>query len=246
MKNEFKFDIFVPTQVAKHYYALISCQEGNIFEHFKKEIKGVHLKSSNAPKKIIKLATKLMEDIMMTLIRSEKIKLSEVLKLVAGAEREIIRSMKAGENEYFRLAQIKPSDSYTTEKESSPYRHHDFWEEVFAPKYGNIAPPPYNCIKFSTVLETPTSTRMWVESIEDKELALRLTNWMTKNNRNVLPTIFLSQELVKAQGIPLELNNAIDIRRMVFDLSKITYIILETLGVYISNDKQTKLASDFY
>ena len=32
MKNEFKFDVFVPTQVAKHYYALISCQEGNVFD----------------------------------------------------------------------------------------------------------------------------------------------------------------------------------------------------------------------
>ena len=49
MKNEYKFDVFVPTQVAKHYYASIGCQEGNLYKAQEPEIKGVHLKSSNAP-----------------------------------------------------------------------------------------------------------------------------------------------------------------------------------------------------
>lgn len=245
MKNEFKFDVFVPTQVAKHYFALISCQEGNVFEKYKKEIKGVHLKSSNAPVKITKLATKLMEDIMNTIIAGKKIKILEVLKLIGNTEREIIRSMLAGENEYFRLAQIKPPGSYTN-PDSSPYRHHLFWEEVFAPKYGSVVAPPYSCIKFSTTLENPSATKAWVDSIEDKALANRLSIWMINNKRTVLPTIYLSQEMVKSQGIPMELTAAIDIRRMVFDLAKVLYMIAETLGFYVMNSKQTKLISDTY
>lgn len=245
MKNEFKFDVFVPCNVGKHYFALISCQEGNVFEKYKKEIKGVHLKSSNAPVKITKLANKLMEDTMNTIIAGKKIKILEVLKLIGDTEREIIRSMLAGENEYFRLAQIKPPGSYTN-PDSSPYRHHLFWEEVFAPKYGSVIAPPYSCIKFSTTLENPSTTRAWIESIEDKALANRLNIWMTVNKRTILPTIYLSQEMVKSQGIPPELTKVIDIRRMVFDLAKVLYMVLETLGMYVMNSKQTKLVSDTY
>jgi hypothetical protein len=171
--------------------------------------------------------------------------LLEVLKLIGDTEREIIRSMMAGENEYFRLAQVKPPGSYTN-PDSSPYRHHLFWEEVFATKYGSIIEPPYTCIKFSTTLETPSATRAWIDGIEDKSLSNRLNVWMAKNKRNVLPTIYLSQEMVKSQGIPMELTRVIDIRRMVFDLAKVLYLILETLGMHVMNNKQTKLVSDTY
>jgi multisubunit Na+/H+ antiporter MnhG subunit len=73
MKNEFKFDVFVPTDVAKHYFAYISAQEGNLFAKYEKEIKGVHLKSSNAPKAVMKEAEKMMIHIMETVLAEKKI-----------------------------------------------------------------------------------------------------------------------------------------------------------------------------
>ena len=49
MKNEFAFPVFVLTSMAKHYFAYISAQEGNVFTELDTEVKGVYLKDSNCP-----------------------------------------------------------------------------------------------------------------------------------------------------------------------------------------------------
>jgi hypothetical protein len=246
MKNEFKFDVFVPTQIAKHYYATIGCQEGNVYETRKNEIKGVHLKSSNAPKRITDRATNLMDSIIKTTLSGKKISILEVFKIVADTEREIIASVMKGDNEFFRLAQIKPADSYKKEADESPYKHYLFWEEVFAPKYGSIPKPPYTCIKVPTVLETPALTAEWIAKIKDPDIKARVTNWFNKNKVYKMPTMYLPVELIDAYGIPEELHEAIGIRKMVSDLTNIFYIILETLGFYIRKSNSIKLISDTY
>lgn len=246
MKNEFYFPVFVPTQVAKHYYANIGAQEGNVFGKLKKEIKGVHLKSSNAPKRITKLATKLMDDILETTMSGKKLSLVQVLTEIADTERAIGAGIRAAELDYFRLAQIKTPDSYTNSERSSPYGYHLLWNEVFAQKYGSIANPPYSCIKISTTLTNPSTTKKWVESIKDKALSERFAAWFAANGKTTLPTMYLSLEIVNSKGIPEELVDIIDVRTMVSDLSRIFYIILETLGFYVLNDKLTRLCSDEY
>ena len=82
--------------------------------------------------------------------------------------------------------------------------------------------------------------------MKDRELASRITQWLIKSNKKVIPTILLSVEVVKSKGIPKELAEIINVREMVSDLSRIFYLILETLGMFILNDKKTKLVSDFY
>jgi hypothetical protein len=77
MKNEYRFDVFVPTQLGKHYYATMGCQEGNVFSKRKIEIKGVGLKSSNSPKVILNKAQAMMQDVMQTVINGEKLSLKK-------------------------------------------------------------------------------------------------------------------------------------------------------------------------
>ena len=246
MKNEFKFDVYVPTRVAKHYFATISCQEGNVFEKMKNEIKGVHLITSNAPPKIIQKAHKLIDDIVKTVMAGDKLRITEILKGVADTEREIIRSITSSETEYFRLGQIKSPSSYKAEEASAAYQHHLFWRDVFAPKYGDIAPPPYGCIKIATTLESAADIVKWLDSIEDKLLAGRAREWLQNNRKKALPNIMLSTDVIDMGGIPPELARVIDVRSIVSDLSGIYYMILETLGVYMKNKKRTKLAYDYY
>lgn len=246
MKNEYAFDVFVVTQAAKHYFALISCQEGNVYEKFKTEIKGVHLKSSNAPLKIIEKATDMMKFIMNTVVKGEKIKILDILKQVADIERDIFKSIAQGSLDYFRLAQIKSPEAYTKEQDLSPYKHYLFWQEVFAPKYGTISPPIFTCIKVSTILDTPRATKEWLTNMKDKELAQRIQNWLIRNDRKVYPTMFISDEITNVLGIPPEILEAVDTRRMVRDLVNIYYIILESLGFFIPTDKKVRLVSDLY
>jgi hypothetical protein len=247
MKNEYYFPVFTPTQVAKHYYALTGVQEGNIFQVYDKEIKGVHLKSSNAPKIVMAAAKNMMESIMMKVIDGKKISINEILKEIADIERQVMSSIKRGSHEYFRKGQIKTSDSYKDGDQASPYQQYTLWKEVFAPKYGEIQNPPYMSIKISTELNTPSKTNEWIASISDRALAERLENWLERNNRKHFGSTFmLPEQCIISVGIPEEIMAIVGIRKIVLDTTKVFYLILETLGIYMLNKKTTRLCVDHH
>lgn len=244
MKNEFKFDVFVPTQLGKHYYANISCQEGNVKPEHEIEIKGVHLKSSNAPKMITKEAKQMMQDIMDDVMRDKEISALKYLKRVADIEKEIIASIRKGEYTFFRLGSVKTAESYTNEKELSPYAKHLFWNSVFGDKYGHQPEPPYSNIKIAVNVDSATKFKTWVASIKDRDLAKRLEAWMSKGNKTNISTFYVPTQCLDTVGMPVELFDIIDYRRIILDLTKPLYLILETLGIYINGDKVDRLVSD--
>lgn len=246
MKNEFKFDVFVPTQIGKHYFANISCQEGNVFTEHETEIKGVQLKSSNSPRPIIEGATKMMNDIMEDTMKHGKINLSHYLREVASVERGIIESIKKGEFTYLRMGSIKDSTSYSGDAETSPYQLHGFWNDVFGPKYGTMPEPPYQTLKVSVDLDNATDFKLWLEGLEDRELAFRLNTWMQRADKNMMTTFHVPIPILqKLGGMPAELLNAINFRKIVTDICKIYYLILETLGIYGMEKRVQRLVSDW-
>ncbi len=246
MKNEFKFDVFIPTQVGKHYYAYIGCQEGNLYIDYKMEIKGVHLKSSNVVALVMDQAVAMMREIMDTAAKGGKISIYEMVNRVANIESEIERSMLAGESTYFRTGQIKPPDTYTKPKDQSPYAHHTFWNECFATKYGFMVEPPYGIYKLAVKLRNKRAILAWIETIKDPAMKQRVTDWNEATKKNSINTILLPQQIVSTAGIPEELMSIIDIRRAKIDNTMVFYLILETLGWYCINDKLTELVSDYY
>ena len=247
MKNEFFFPVFCPTDINKHYYALISCQEGNVFNTFEKEIKGVHLKSSNAPKEIIKDAEKMMLFILNTIVEGKKISIKHIIKWIADKEREVEASIKKGSSEYFRLTQIKDPKSYKNAEDTSAYKQYLLWNEVFSDKYGVAPKPPYTAIKIGTDIKTPSKTKLWLSSIEDKEIANKLEQWLISANKNAFGGMFLlPEQIISSNGIPIEITLAIGVRDIIADTTGIYYKILETLNIYTMNKKKTHLLMDDY
>ena len=245
MKNEYYFPVFVPTQVAKHYYAFMAVQEGNVFDELDMEIKGVHLKSSNAPPAVMLEAKNLMNYIMTEIMAERKISINHILKTVADIERGVIASIKRGGYEYFKKAQIKTPTSYIDGENASPYHQYTMWKEVFAPKYGDVQDPPYTAIKVSADLSSPAKVKEWMSKFPDQELAQRMEKWMDKYGKKHVGTSFLMPEqCLQLTGIPEEILAAVDVRKIVLETTKVFYLILETLGVYMLNGKITRLASD--
>jgi hypothetical protein len=245
MKNEFKFDVFVPTQVAKHYYAFISCQEGNVFSTFEEEIKGVHLKSSNAPKKIMAEAKKMMLFIMQSVIDGKKLSVNHLMTWVADIERDVADSVRKASHEYFRKGQIKSPDSYKDGEQASPYMQYLLWKDVFAPTYGESPKPPYMSIKISADLSSPGKTKLWLDGLKDQVLADRARTWMAKHDKTHLGSTFmLPEQCLVSTGIPPELLEIVDVRRIIIDCVKVFYIILESLGIFMLTDKNNRLCSD--
>lgn len=247
MKNEYKFPVFIPTNVAKHYYALISCQEGNIYSELGKEIKGVHLKSSNVSKLVIDEATKMMLYIMNKIMAGEKMEAAMLFKWVADIERSIVNSIRSGSSEYFRIGQIKDMEAYRGGEDASQYKQYLMWQEVFAAKYGDAPKPPYATIKVSVNVDNPSRTLEWFNSIEDQEIKEKLMAWLKKaDKRSFGGTFMLPDQCVSSRGIPVEIEPIIGIRDMVIDATNIFYLILESCGLYMLNDKKTRLCMDYY
>lgn len=251
MKNEFRFDVFVPTQLGKHYYANMGCQEGNVFEKHKMEIKGVYLKSSNLPASINKRAQEMMKritDEVMTISESNPtpIEVKKYITEVADIERMIINSIKKGETEFLKASSIKDAQSYSKEGNDSPYRHHVFWNEVFGQKYGVVPEPPYSTIKVSSVIENQTDLNKWLASMQDPVIKSNIENWIKRTGKSSFGTFNLPTTVLKNTGIPIEIASIINYKKIIIDLCSIFYLILETLGIYLYDDKVARLASDFY
>ena len=248
MKNEFYFPVIVPTRVAKHYFGAIAVQEGNVKAATEYEIKGVHLKSSNAPPFITKAAKAMMVDIMETVMRGEKISMNKILNEITILENQVKTSLLKGEGTYYRGGSIKQLESYKNKDtpEKTNYSHFMMWQEVFAAKYGDIMPPPYMTLKVSTMIGTPTLTKKWLEDMKDQALADRIRAFMVKYNKKYFTTFLLPSSYLTQYGLPEELQDAIGTRHMVADVCKVFYIILETLGYYGLNSKETNLVMDTY
>lgn len=243
MKNEYAFKFFSLTSMAKHYYAAMAAQEGNVYPEDSPdwEIKGATLKNSNAPLKLIKQSDALIKRIAMTVMAGKKLKLREILQEIADAEHEIFRSMRKGDSNYFGSIQIKPAESYKLE--NSPYLHYLMWNEVFGPKFGVVTEPPYLAITVKLTVNNRTDMALWLEEW-DPDMAQRMRDWMAKYNKDVIKTMHLPADLIQSVKIPDEIMSRMDIRGSIKNLMKSFYLILESLGYFLINDDATRLVFD--
>lgn len=246
MKNEYAFNMFSLTSMGKHYFAAMAAQEGGVYMHPHWEIKGATLKNSKAPPALIERAASLIEEIGITVMSNKKIEILPILKEVAEKELEIRKSIESADPFYYSSSQIKPAASYKNGETTPAYQSYSLWNDVFGPKYGTQTPPPYGAIKVSIDTDTPTKMTEWLDSMEDQDLAARFRFWLELTGKTQLTTLYLPLGLVQQSGVPKELLARMNIRSMIFDLMRTYYLILESLGIYMSNTNITRLISDDY
>lgn len=243
MKSEFRFDVFVPTQIGKTYYASIGCQEGNVRRENEMEIKGVQLKSSNIPKPINKLGERLMEEITIIMRGSQRISGQYFLQKVAMMEASIEDSIRRGETIYLRSGSIKDASSYSLPPNQSPYQNHVFWNTVFGPKYIVMPEPPYQTMKTSLDLPNNTSLKKWFENIEDTDLKNRLIQYFKSTGKSSFESFNIPLEVLENKGFPIEVLPVVNYRKIAKELCRNLYLVLETLGFFF---RPTELVRDVY
>ena len=244
MKNEYKFEVFVPTLNTKHYYALITYQEGNIYKKPKMEIKGVHLKSSNSPRFINKLAEEMMEEICVKVINREPISVKEYMKKIADVEKTITNHVQEGLGDFYRIQTIKEASAYQNDELESLYKHHLFWNDTFGKIYGTMPEPPYQTYKINTDIKNKTDMKNYLLSLENKELAKDIENFFNKQKASFITTLYVPCDLFSNRALPKEITDRVDIRKMLVDICHTLYYILETLGIFRINKYFTRLLSD--
>jgi hypothetical protein len=137
---------------------------------------------------------------------------------------------------------VKDAGAYVNPGQS-PYQHYLLWERVFREKYGEAPKPPYAAIKVSLDMPNKTAIAGWLEGIKDPHIKEQLTRQY--DGKPNATTLLLPKDVVEETGLPTEVLAAMNIRKLVYSTVRPFYLILESLGVFLSNDNNTKLVSDF-
>lgn len=246
MKNEYKFATFTLTSKAKHYFSVITSREGNLYEDPELEVKGVALRTSNIPSVIMKEFKKMIKDISITVMEGKNVKLFPILRRIAQIEDSIVASVHEGDFKYLKTGNIKDKEGYT-KPESSNYVYHEMWEQVFAPKYGSVGTPPYSVVRLSVDLHNKTSVNRWLAKMEDQALADRMRKFLASKSGGTTFTQFLVPDVIAVgKGLPKEMLDIVDYRKIIFSSIEPYYHVLESLGVYAIDKNRTRLLSDYY
>jgi len=276
MKNEFGFLAYARANRAKHYATLIDNCEGNVYAEPKLEIKGVGLKDSKVPAKIMNALADSIKSNLLLLLEDKLIPVTPIFQEMANLEHEIIESIQRGETDYLTFANIKNKKAYKN-PDVSNYRHHMLWEEVFQKHYGTVIEAPYRAVKINVDLERRVDVEKWLSEIDPvvTEELRAFFNKMAKvkleKKLAEIPHDELNHKAVAAErkrieegtspvkftnfilplealhdGIPKDIISAIDIRKIVSELMGGWYIWLEILGIHTRNKHHTRLISDEY
>lgn len=247
MKNEYYFNIFSLTPVAKHYMAYMNAREGGVYSSPKLEIKGVELRSSNAPDQVMEMVKDYICYIFDTItIHGDTLSMKEILKPIYELEKDIYNDIQNGGYKYLRTMSIKDPESYIDAEDSSAYKQHLFWQNIFAPVYGYVDDPPYSAIKVSVNLRNRKSIDAWIESIDNVVIKEKLKEHFIKTNYNSMSTILLPEPIVSGYGVPKEILAIADSRKLIMGIVSPFYLILESLGIFLRNKNMTKMVIDFY
>lgn len=236
MKNEFYWPVFINTMVNKHYMSLIDIQEGNVYKEPDLEVKGVHLIASAADQQVAKQTKNIMLDILYKIRDNQQVSIMDVINKIANLEREIIKRIKDGDITVFKKDTIKDSKAYKLEPHLSPYIYHIMWKDVFSSKYGETEPPSYMVVKIPTTLDSKRKTLEWLETIQDEDIKDRLINFITKYKKDNIGTFRVPYIIASGKGIPIEILNCVDEKRIVQDNLLSGYMILESLGIHKKKD----------
>ena len=237
MKNEFYWNVFIPTNVSKHYFANTCIQEGNVYREPDLELKGVHLIGSAVDQSIVKEVHEMIKDINNKLSKERILSIYPYIQKIANLERKIIDKIKSGSVDVYSKSNIKDPSGYKQSEEESVYWHHLLWESVFASKYGSPGKPPYMSVKIPLVLTSNKKLESFLTNIEDDELRMKLGFFLKKSDKTSLGTFRPPLLIAASKGIPEEFKAYIDINRVVQDNLKSAYLVLEALGFYKKNDR---------
>lgn len=243
MKNEYFFPVFVLTSRAKHYFALIAAREGNVYRELDMEIKGVGLRNSKVPIYYNKEVVKHMRTIMDAALNGEKVSVLKLLEAIGAEERAIIKAIRAGKYEHLTKEQVKTEQAYKNPNQSN-FIYHGMWEKVFAPKYGHAGDLPYRAVKVSLNLDSKTKLNRWLEDIQDPGIRYRMEEWLKEIGKTDLTMLLMPESILAMTGVPPEATIGVDVRQLVKTTMEAFYIVMESLGLYFKNDRNTRLISD--
>jgi len=219
---------------SKHYFTRGTVMETNVLKNKDLIVKGVELKSSTIPKEIKGIAHRNMEGILRDVENNRKISLLFHIRETLKIEKMIASEILNGGTKFFKPITIKPASAYKN-PESSPYNWCVWWNGTFGKAYGSSMEAPYKTMKIPTTLNNKTAIKSLLASIDNAALKVDFTKWLQRSNKSSLPTLYIPLEFLNNNGIPNELKEVINLKKVTLDLTSIFYRILSMLGYFKPN-----------
>jgi hypothetical protein len=235
MKNEYKMPILMLTPVAKTYQAYASPEY---------ELKGQRFHASKHTKSLIDSFHKLLKDNLGVLRNGGKIDRGAVVDMVCTIEEDIKEQINSKESPYFLNVKVKDKDNYKQPYQQN-YVHYPLWEKVFSSRYGAAPELEYTAVKVPVLLDKSAAKKAWVESLpEDMRKAFQ--EWQTEYGKenSDMTNILVPLANLRQHGMPREIREIVNFRRIVADVLDPHYLYLQTMGIFFDYKDQTKLLSE--
>ena len=251
MKNEFLYPVMIQADVKKHYAGVITVQEGVMLPNGDIDIKGGQFRGSSVPKDALTFAEKFIsEDILEPMYKNGRISGHDCIDKVREFEQLIYNDIQNGETKWYKSISIKTKDKYK-KKDGSPnhmssaWYYYHAWQEVFAPKYGDMLLP----LKTPGVpLMHPTESYWTWLMKKDEVVAKRWLAFLSRkqeNGKNYRWPSFMA--IGTASGkVPEELIPLIDTKEIIGHAVGPLHLILRQLPINCGSDVEGTLFSDVY
>ena len=236
MKNEFLYPSMVLGKVKKHYAGTVAVQEGVILPKPETDIKGVQFKGSDICKEATTFANKFITRTLAKQYKEGRISGHELIREIIEFEQKVQNDILSGGTTYYEALAVKHKEDYKTPMSSSWFYYYA-WQEIFAPKYGEIIIPtkapaiPLN--------HPPKEYFEWLEK-KDAKLYQRMKSFLTICGR--WPT----KIVVNTTKVPEELIPLIQTKKVVHHNVKPCHLFLENLGISCGFRNDRLLFSDVY
>lgn len=244
MKNEYYIPLMGLTGRVKHYYYLCAAQEGVIFDDFQRVLKGVGLRGISSSKLVREKFEDYVKMIMDKIMYNGGLNIAEVMQPVLDVYHEIIEDVRTSGYQYLRSTEVKDAQSYTKKDQDINVKNRKLWDEVFAPAHTLSPEPPYQSLSLSIEVRNKAKLEQWVNGMADKDLGQRMKEYVNREMGGSITTIRVPEQSVAVSGIPRELLDVLDLRKLTTGIMLPFYIVLESLGIYFMNDKLTRIISD--
>lgn len=251
-KNEFVYDIFLRTPIAKHYAGFIRWREGMKLDPYKMDLKGKNFRGSDLPKETTKFVESLIKRIFNQFLNNYTISPEELLKEVIGFEQRIKKSVDHGDNTFLAQGPINLKRDYK-KPESSNYLFYELWEAVFADTYGSIY-LPQKC-KELPIRTVSLKDRSELENMknDNPEMYRKFVKFLERYPKRKFQRVLFPAEL----ETPLELRrmanyrkvckiNCYSIELILRSFNLVNYPANNTVGITLFSDLYPHLLQEVY
>jgi len=237
MKAEYIWSLFLPALVSKHYLTSELIKEMYVLEESNTTTSGASYVASSSPPKYRQKLDEFREYIKTPLENGQLLNAEDVILKVIEIEDQIFEDMKNNIVSLLRTDKVKNESAYKQGWEHSNFFNHVFYIRVLESKYGSAPKPPYRVVKLPITTSSKTKMTAFLDELDNKEMAESIRDILKKaGKKDGLSTLKLPISIFMTKEIPEEFIPILNKRKVVNDIMKPIYMILNSIGIFTYDD----------